>query len=411
MSSSVNSSPTKKERSSSLEEELVLSCVKGAIGTGEILPYRRVERDLLDWDAILAMASRHRVIPLVAPWMNSAPEDLVPDRVRAEFESLCSIGATRSATLYEALKEVLHHFSNAAVPVVPFQGPELAIRLYGDVTARQFEHLNLLVRRADFDDAKRCLLAAGYRPNKSLTRLQERAEIANRGALEFKLPDSEFTVDLHWRFAERFVSADFDIEPVWRSLERTSLSEEDIATLSAEETLLLLCILGGKHHWPALCWVSDVARLVVRYDDLDWQEICSEAERIGACRFLGVGLLLADRLLAAPIPGSILTVLLRDPQCQELVKRYHENFFIERRSDDWDLLQNDIVFRERFIDRLVYFIRRLTLPFDKDWDVVRLPDFLFPLYYVLKPIRFVLQSARCLGERILHSARSEALSR
>jgi len=54
--------------------------------------------------------------------------------------------------------------------------------------------------------------------------------------------------------------------------------------------------------------------------------------------------------------------------------------------------------RERRCDRVRGFARALFTPNAADWQLVRLPDRLYALYYLIRPLRLVAKyGARLLG--------------
>ena len=53
-------------------------------------------------------------------------------------------------------------------------------------------------------------------------------------------------------------------------------------------------------------WLCDIAELIRKHPDLDWDKVCHTAKSMGMTRNLSVGLWLAHSLLDAPIPQDVL---------------------------------------------------------------------------------------------------------
>jgi hypothetical protein len=54
--------------------------------------------------------------------------------------------------------------------------------------------------------------------------------------------------------------------------------------------------------------------------------------------------------------------------------------------------------RERFKDKARYVLYLTFTPNTRDWNLLRLPNFLFSLYYILRPIRLLAKyGVRLLG--------------
>src|ERR1700681_921232 len=67
------------------------------------------------------------------------------------------------------LLRLLELFQAAEIPVIPLKGPVLAQILYGDPVLREFEDLDLLVRKRDVLRALQLLNAHGYAVDSSLS--------------------------------------------------------------------------------------------------------------------------------------------------------------------------------------------------------------------------------------------------
>jgi len=65
------------------------------------------------------------------------------------------------------------------VECVPYKGPTLALRAYGDLAMREFGDLDLLVRARDVLKAKSVLMGRGYVPITPLAPEQEQVLVAS----------------------------------------------------------------------------------------------------------------------------------------------------------------------------------------------------------------------------------------
>ena len=80
----------------------------------------------------------------------------------------------------------------------------------------------------------------------------------------------------------------------------------------AETLVALLCLHGAKDTWHKLIWLCDVDRLIRVSPSLDWEEVRAFAEESRCRRAVGLGLLLAHRLLETPLPAPVLARLAGD---------------------------------------------------------------------------------------------------
>jgi hypothetical protein len=106
-------------------------------------------------------------------------------------------------------------------------------------------------------------------------------------------------------------------------------------------------------------------------------------------RILVLCLLLASDLLGAALPADIAQRLQTDAAVTRLGAQVWAQLF--READSSAKVFETLVFRlrgrERLRDKLRYYVHRPTTLTAGDWALLRLPDALFPLYYLLRPIR------------------------
>jgi hypothetical protein len=160
-------------------------------------------------------------------------------------------------------------------------------------------------------------------------------------------------------------------------------------TLSPEDLLLVLCLHGFTHFWERLGWICDVAGLVDQRKDLDWQQVLENANALGMRRILLLGLVLATDLLDATLPLEIRKMGSGDAVVKRLAGQVQEELFLVE-SPSPGLLGGAILslnMRERKRDKLRSCFRLITTPRRYDWLAVSLPDPLFFLYYVIRPVR------------------------
>ena len=124
--------------------------------------------------------------------------------------------------------------------------------------------------------------------------------------------------------------------------------------------MLVLCLHGCKHKWGELKWVVDVAELIRVRPDLDWSLLMETARRAGSFRMVGLGLLLAHRLLEAAVPVSVLERIRATSPIRALADEVcHEIFDAPRRSDADPRLFS---FLARAADRIVMRVSFRILP-------------------------------------------------
>ena len=169
---------------------------------------------------------------------------------------------------------------------------------YGDVRLREFADLDILVRKEDLGRVIELLSSNGLQPAPALTKSQQAALRRFECAHNFG-DEGEVLFDVHWNFAAPYSAFKFPVDRIWERRQRVSIGGRQLLSLSSEDLLLVLCLHGATHFWERLGWIADVAALVSREVNLNWEQVIADAANSGNRRMLSLGLSLANKLLAA----------------------------------------------------------------------------------------------------------------
>jgi len=336
----------------------------------------------VDWEAVLCAASRHSVLPSVycalIPTFASQLPTSVCDRMRREVHG----NALRNSYLTKEAVRLYRLLDKHGMRILVLKGPALAAGVYGDVTLRQFTDLDLLVRKQDLDLACSILADDVYRPQ-----APERSG-AGRWQMTFVPEHGLFEVDLHWRLSPPYFPFTPDGDELWERAVEVQLGAGRVSTLGPDDLILFLCAHGAKHGWQTLSGVCDVERATRNYQ-YEWEALVARAASLGSVRVLLLGLLLAGDLLGAPIPAALLDAARANPPVQRAARIFRRYFF-SLGTDGPGLRQRWSIPMAIFpgkLARLRYALCRAFLLGPRDFDFVRLPSALSPLYYAIRPLR------------------------
>ncbi|MBN1868031.1 nucleotidyltransferase family protein [Candidatus Sumerlaeota bacterium] len=350
--------------------------------------------DEADWRSLVQLAAFHRVAPLLRNSLRNARSPTVPPSVLADLEAYVRSASSRSLFLTGELVRLLKRLAAQAIPAIPFKGPALAVSLYGDPALRQFDDLDILVRREDYPTAKSLLRSLGYRPEIPLNKRQENAYLRNKRheKLTIVKESTKIEVEIHCGIVPPDSPFRQNLKEAWERREPLFFAGMETTALSSEDLLMSLCAHGSRHLWCRLQWLCDVARLIRRRPNLDWGRLAEQARMSGGQRMLFLGLCLARDVLATPLPPEIERGIGRDPQtgrlADEVKRRFFEGPLVNRTTEECALFRPQLI--DGLRDRLSYWRRHglgLLNPTRADWTSIRLPDPLFPLYYALRPVR------------------------
>jgi len=379
-------------------EDLILTCVgRRSLDPAGAERLRQLLGAELNWEYLLARADQHCLMPLLCFHLNAVPSSLVPQRVISRLKDAAQENTRSSLFLTGELLKVLEFLEGNNIRAIPFKGPMLALQAYGDVGLRQFADLDILIHRSDVLRAKQLLISCGFKPMPELTTAQQAALLRFDCAYNFDNGQG-IVLDLHWGFVERHLSFQIDSNGLWDRLEPITIGGRQLLTLSSEDLVLILCLHGFTHFWDRLGWICDIANLIDRQRDIDWELVLKNATRLGMLRILSLGLRLAVELLEAQLPREILTVVLADHEVQKVSEQVQERVFAERGVQDglFDRAGLFLSMRERTRDKIRCCFSLIATPRIYDWMFLSLPDSLFFLYYLVRPFRLAGKYGRWL---------------
>ena len=264
------------------------------------------------------------------------------------------------------LFRVLDQFASAGIGALVVKGPVLAVRAYGDPAMRSYGDLDLLVRQRDIRRATELMMAAGYHAAVPLAAI-DAGKIP--GQYLFSRADSKLLVELHNDFTLRYFPRRLPLERWFERQAYVQLDSREVPALSVEDELVLICVHGAKHLWERLMWIADVAALVSRQANLDWERAAFSAKEVGAGRMLRVGLGLSAALLKLRLPDYVLEKVKSDKVTAKLTGQilnwlpaagYAPPGLFERAAFRLRM-HGDLLFAP------AYFLRLMLSPTEEDW--------------------------------------------
>jgi hypothetical protein len=348
-----------------------------------------------DWDSLLELAEEHGVFPMLylrLADMGPAAPLFVQERVRTEYNTNMFHSLANAVELIAILKAL----EDEMIPAMPFKGIVLGASIYHDLTARPAGDLDLLIHYRDLLRATTIVIERGYELK---TQVRDDGTPARPDYYEyhFERKTDGRVLELRWRLeltVPRF-KRDLGIDWVWPRRRTTMLAGAEVPNLSPEITLLVLCMHGSKHAWSRLIWICDVAQLMASSPGLDWNEVASEAKKVGLRRTLALGILLAHRVAGATAPRTILRHFEADTTACHLAQHIHGNLFDAPGSTPPGPIPYSIQLLD-FRDRVgLLSSTNFLRPNERDRAALPLPKSLHALYYLIRPVRiFFDRSAR-----------------
>lgn len=375
------------------EMQLLLACAHARVEGARAEEIRQLAEGELDWDYLIKIAKLHGLMPLLYYNLKMTSPRSVPRDRLVDTMKFYLMNAGHNIRHTRELCRLLDLLEANGIAVIPFKGPALAQQIYGDITLRSFVDLDIIVHKEDVLRAKEVLISQDYQPEIALDSKQESAFLRSECEYNFNHKTSGIRLEVHWRINPSCYCIDFNVFDVWPRLRRMVIEGKSVLTFSPEDQLIALCIHGARHNWKEKKHICDVAALVENSKDLDLEKALSYAQKRHFERIVLLGLLLAERYLGAKLPSELSSRIAENAALQALVLQLHNNFEIN--SGGSSRLADEMNFwfraRERLRDRVSCIIRLAVEPTQMDLIRTPLPVELYPLYYLIHPVRLIEQ--------------------
>ena len=383
------------------EDVLILFCIQKWSDSERTEQIRALIRKGIDWSYLIQASLRHGLLSILYKTLEATCTEEVPEDVFAKLKDYFRGNTLQNLALTGELLNLMDLFKTNRISAIPYRGPTLAALVYGDISYRQFVDLDIMVHKQDVLRAKELLISRGYNPEFHLTKTQELAYLQSNCEYNFYSSSKGIQVEIHWDFLPNYFSFPLDLERCWNRLKPLLISGQQVFTFSLEDLLLIfIAHYGYKHRWERLSWIYDVAKLVEGSNGMNCETVLKRANPMGIERTILLGLFLAKDLIGIDLPERVSEKIEANPVIKKLTARVYKKLFYEVGSPA-GIFKDQLLYlkmRERFKDKARYVLYLTFTPNTRDWNLLSLPGPLFPLYYILRPIRLLAKyGVRLLG--------------
>jgi Uncharacterised nucleotidyltransferase len=216
---------------------------------------------------------------------------------------------------------------------------------------------------------------------------QERTLQRSFGHFVYAAPNGGAAIELHWRFAAPRYPWSIPAEEVFARSVIIDLAGFPAASPDAADQLLLQLMHGARHQWERLEWLVAFVQLLGRVRENE-EVLIGRAEANGSSRALSLGLRLAHDLLGAPLSPRLAALAGEErsaARAAQIVRAIEAATFSTAQPYVFNMALMD-----RGRDRARYIALSVLSPTPREWELVRLPDWLVFLYYPIRLVRVTL---------------------
>lgn len=378
------------------EDKLLVYCLKAHFNcnsnTKEII--KTILKKQLDWDYFIARTSYNRVVPLVLNTLQKVAKEKIPKLVAKRLFSVYDELSTKTHYNIIGLKKLLILFNGNNIPIIPFKGVMLGI-YYKDLSLRDGYDIDIIIKKQDFYKVYDLLLLNGYKPELQHDYNELCKFLSARHSYPFTNKEN-ITVDVHWALENENEGFRYPMEHIWEKHTKATYFDIEMAMLSPNDLFLSTCIHHGlRSSWCKLKFIFDFAVILDKMKQLNWKEIICTAEKLKIKNSILAGAFLANKLLEISVPFEINKALSKNKIVKRIEPIIYKRLFSDYNDDDKMIYDKWVKIYTS--DKLVTTILKPNI---KDQNFIRLPKYLYFIYYFIRPLRLLIQSKYFLGKML-----------
>jgi hypothetical protein len=351
-------------------------------------------------DGLIALAIRHRVEPLLLHNLKRHPRGVFPEQL---LESLAARNRRNAVKSLQALRinmQLDRLLRSRGIPFLPMKGVTVAQRYYGNMNLRHANDVDFWVPPEAVETVRALLVDQGYQPDQgvdfedlAVRGVKHREFLRGRYHHDVLIHPDGTHLEIHWRLTANVQGFLVDPSDFLLSGERVNVAGEVVNTMAPVQLLLYLCEHGSRHGWYRLKWLMDLPQ-VLESREWDWPAVLAEAKRANCKSALLLGLRMAHVLFGWTVPELVAAAMNRQQFLNWQVRMVCRNLAVSNSAIANPPLSLDVlnlIYRASLIESFGFVWRELMHVSLSGYDLrtVRLPDSLFPAYYVLRPMLFI----------------------
>lgn len=271
------------------EERLLLQLLAIDASQNNAMPIEALP--LTDWEKIIQNALKHGVASLLYLRLRRAGKcDPVPLKIRKRLRKIYLYFVQASIRQRHWIGKFLALLNSNKIPAMVLNGLYLGETIYQNIAVRPLASVNLLFQKESLSRANSIL---------------DQAAMFTKGSC----------IDINTTDIVQFPNVNQGIytQAVWQRAKTAVISNCRVKVPCLEDLLLQLCFklsFFNQFEYSGIRTLCDIRETLCQYEaDLNWDTMLKISRELKVTNAVGLTLILAEELLAAPVPGEIIKAL------------------------------------------------------------------------------------------------------
>ena len=297
----------------SCEERLLLACTRQNL----LEQHQQAVLDIcqqvpIKWDIVYETARQHNVAPLIYTNLLRCPipKPGLPSDIKAKFEQSYYRNIAIMSGLSKKIAEKLAFFNAQSIDVMLIKGAALAILVY-DQPWYTIHDVDLVIKLHETDLSP--------------------SNINEINTLFDDLPGVEYDFfEHHDVVLNGMLPVDFC--QIWAQAKKIAFGGQEVFVMSPEDMLISVCINSCRKRFFKLKSLFDIAEIIEKYPDLNWDELITKAKAYQCHNIAYTALWTTNLTVGCKLPEGVLDAFAVNPVRAAVVRRVSRSISFSRLS-------------------------------------------------------------------------------
>jgi len=358
---------------------------------------QHLKNNTINETSLLQLISRHKIIGYVYKLLSPHLSESAKERITRQYRE----HSHHTLKFVRQLILVSRKLEERNLPYIAFKGPALSQMLYENPLVKHSVDLDFWVPLEHVETCHEALSEAGFvrvNPRLNLTPKQKKKNYSISHHYAYVHKDEKVVIELHWNITNPYSLLPLSFDEAYHSSIKVDLNGHKINTLNYNYYLLYLAVHGSVHKWARLTWLRDFSAMLEQANDEQQKEVFRLAGKFQLTKPVNQAFLLATTIFDVAVDES----LIKNEDFRNSLFYRTPLKSMTKVSSRLNLEKIPLLFyRWHIRDSRRY---RLSLLFRlrthfTDWEMIKLPDKLFFLYYLLRPFLLVFRAIQGLLKR------------
>jgi hypothetical protein len=345
--------------------------------------------NIIDDERFYYIVKQNSLRPLISQVIKHNGINISPSIKERLFSASKSFVFTSLSHLNETAR-LVNLFKQNGVTVIPYKGVTFANQYYGNLSLRESSDIDFLVPKHDISSIQELIYTDGYKSPPEYYYCKPSYHYNHSPSLDVN-NDTKTQRNIHLEFHYHIISQDFgmciDNLQLMRNPASVNVSGKELNIPSNDANCkIILTHHGLDDIWLSLKYYLDLAVICKSDESFDWNDILKFCREYGFYNNALVGFKNMESLLGIKSPVNVGLAK------EKLRLQILDVFFLHDQYKERFLTKTLLRIKSRdglkWRSKMIWSLfKRFLRPKDLDFKMFNLPRALYPLYYIIKPLR------------------------